>query len=218
MSKRRRSDGSEATASWRRDEEHDADLDRRKAGADLFKHLLGLYACCKITAKDFATACFFANEAGVGGADFSTYAVPPGKDSGRYQKALSAVLPEPGPFIICKTPQTPKGQELRQVVDVPISLGYERLLREVEKSPEILEKMDEERGICQTEAYACDVCCTWCWGGSTYKIIFVSVYCLSLCCWNVWLLGLLVLASVSRRNEPDTAQIHGPPRRERGHS
>eukprot|EP00959_Pyramimonas_sp_CCMP1952_P049368 1031342-Pyramimonas_sp.AAC.1 len=43
---------------------------QRKAGSDLLKHLMKLYASCRITAQQFAVACHFASEAGVPGGDF----------------------------------------------------------------------------------------------------------------------------------------------------
>ena len=64
-------------SAWQQGEEAQAAQQRREAGAELLKHLLGLFSVCKLSAKDFTTACYLCARAGTPGADFEAYAVPP---------------------------------------------------------------------------------------------------------------------------------------------
>ena len=50
--------------------------------------MLCLLAQQKVSAKDFCSLCYWANEAGCPGADFALYAAPPDRDSGYYQDSF----------------------------------------------------------------------------------------------------------------------------------
>ena len=58
---------------WQRQAAQDRWERERHAGAALLKHLLGLYAQAKITAKDLTIAFHYCSEAGMSGADFAGF-------------------------------------------------------------------------------------------------------------------------------------------------
>ena len=49
----------------------------REAGAALLRHVLSLYAACKLSAKDLCILCHYIALSGTQGADFSKYALAP---------------------------------------------------------------------------------------------------------------------------------------------
>eukprot|EP00959_Pyramimonas_sp_CCMP1952_P257679 5384469-Pyramimonas_sp.AAC.2 len=69
--------------------------EQRIGGAALFKHMMHMYALGKMSAADFAISCHHCVIAGVSGAPFDQYAVPPGRQSGRYQQYFDQVIPPP---------------------------------------------------------------------------------------------------------------------------
>lgn len=112
---------------WWRAAAHQDDAQRqRTAGAELMKWALTLYATSKISAKDFAIGCHWAQSAGVTGADFSMYAVAPGRASdGDYQSRLDKVLPMGVPLLYVNVPCMPPGAHERAVRVVPVAAAYE---------------------------------------------------------------------------------------------
>ena len=89
----------DAIPSWRAQQSAEEANRARQAGANLFKHLLGLFAERKVTAKDFAIACHWCRAAGVPGADFSSYGLAPGQASdGAYQRYLDRAIPPHAPI------------------------------------------------------------------------------------------------------------------------
>eukprot|EP00959_Pyramimonas_sp_CCMP1952_P225398 4713816-Pyramimonas_sp.AAC.1 len=60
----------------------------RTAGADLLRHFLQLYGSCKMSAKDFCTACWHCDKAEVPGAAFGMYALSPESQTGAFQSHL----------------------------------------------------------------------------------------------------------------------------------
>ena len=69
-----------------------SDQQRRESGYELLNLMISLFATQKISARDFCTLCWHANIAGVGGGDFSLYAVKPDKDSGAFQEPASLFI------------------------------------------------------------------------------------------------------------------------------
>ena len=105
--------------------------DARDAGSNLLKILLQLYASCKVSATDFCNICFFADAAGVPGANFAQYSLAPGKGSGKYQRLLSQVLPQPSGMICIKTPVNLNRSFRRSTRDTPIRCTFESLEEEL---------------------------------------------------------------------------------------
>ena len=137
-------------STWDVDEDAEPAMQaQREAGAALLKHLLSLYALCKLTAKDFAIACHYAASAGVPGADFTMYAVPPDQASdGNYQRQLDKVLPTGGPLDYLLVPSTIRGTGARRQLTVPIVPMYEALDREMLETPD--QKMRGRNGVLTT--------------------------------------------------------------------
>lgn len=116
---------------WQRAELEEEQQAQRVAGEGLFKHLLGLYALCKLSAQDLCVALHYANLAGVGGAEFDRYAMPPGMGSGRYQRHLDRVLPNATPMYDVRVPVTVRSSGARETRMLPCSPPHEALAREV---------------------------------------------------------------------------------------
>ena len=129
--------------SWRSSESAAEGQRRRTAGHDLLQHLLGMYATSKITAKDFAVACFYCSEARVEGANFSQYGVAPNQSSdGNYQKAVDrAVGAWRPPLYFVPTPVQLKGKVVRSIRQIPMNPIHEAIAREVSMQPSIVDEV-----------------------------------------------------------------------------
>ena len=127
--------------SWRRSADAAANLRARQAGADLLKHLTLLYAEKKLTAVDFSLACHYCTEAGVRGADFEQFAVPPGQSTGNYQKTVDRALPAFDPLYRMEVPMMERGTMHRQVREIPLNPLHEAVAREVRADPSLLERV-----------------------------------------------------------------------------
>ena len=101
-------DGLPGIPEWRLRENDINQQERREAGVSLLKHLLGIYALKKMSAKEFCVACYYCSLAAMPGGNFEDYALAPDKQSGAYQRKLDAVLPEAGPLYPCSIPLKPK--------------------------------------------------------------------------------------------------------------
>ena len=60
----------------------------------LFRFVISLYAFCKISARDLAILMYWIHQAGVRG-EFQQYGLPPGLQTGKYQRHLDKYLPQP---------------------------------------------------------------------------------------------------------------------------
>ena len=65
----------------------------RATGHALFKMYERLYIETKITAAEFCIMNYYNDQLGSPGGDFQKYGLEPGKQTGRYQQFLDAVLP-----------------------------------------------------------------------------------------------------------------------------
>ena len=107
----------------------------RAAGAKLLKHFLGLYACSKMTAKDFCVSCHYAAVAGTPGAQFDLYALGPDLPSGHYQRHLDIVLPGPGTTYQFVAPASTRRTSARDRRTVTIVLPHESVAAELRETP-----------------------------------------------------------------------------------
>jgi hypothetical protein len=129
-----------STSSWDATEVESSRAAQRHAGTSLLKHLLGLYAVCKLNAKDFTIACHYAALAHVPGGDFALYALSPDQSSsGNYQKHLDKVLPGSGPLYYVDVPCTIRGRGGQQLQSLPMMPMHEAFAKEIKVSPELLD-------------------------------------------------------------------------------
>ena len=127
--------------SWRAQESAAAANRTRHAGASLFKHLLGLFAERKISAKDFAIACHWCHESKVPGADFAAYGLAPGQSSdGAYQRYLDKSIPPMAPIYFLDAPCNIRGRGTRETRPIPTNPLHECIAREVRGDPSIMER------------------------------------------------------------------------------
>ena len=113
----------------------------RQAGSDLYKHLVSLYAVCKLSAKDLCIACHYAAEAEVPGGDFSSIALRPDQGStGNYQRHLDPLLPNPGAMYFVECPVTLRGSDSRDVQSIACLPPHEALAKELRADPSWLEQ------------------------------------------------------------------------------
>ena len=118
------------------------------------KSLLSFYALCKISAADFAIACWYADRAEVPGALFATYARPPGLQPGKYQSYLDGVLPSAGPYYMVSTPCSAKASAARLTRSIPIAPCHDSIHAEVASNANILGQLHGDGpDICRTVAY-----------------------------------------------------------------
>ena len=123
---------------WQRQAAQNRWEQERHAGAALFKHLLGLYATAKVTAKDLTIAFHYCSEAGMSGADFACYSVHPGQTSdGKYQRKLDHCLPQQIPLYQIDIPTAARAGH-RIVASVPTNLMHESFAKEVELTPSMI--------------------------------------------------------------------------------
>ena len=61
---------------------------QREAGHELYMMFKTLFAIHKISAQEFCVLNYWADRADVPGAEFKTYGLQPGEQSGRYQQFL----------------------------------------------------------------------------------------------------------------------------------
>ena len=95
----------------------------------------------------------------VPGADFTLYAVPPGKQTGKYQRHLDEVMPAPGPRYYVDAPCQEKrrtGRHTRSIPMCPINLS---IAKEMSSSPALLETLnanprDRDVNVMDTPAYS----------------------------------------------------------------
>jgi hypothetical protein len=99
-----------------------------------------MYACRKISAKDFAIACFHCTAAKVPGADFDSYAAAPGQSSdGNYQKAIDKVILPFSPLYWINTPVMPKTRAHREVRAIPMNPLHEAIATEIRSTTSLLD-------------------------------------------------------------------------------
>lgn len=130
----------------------------RHHGCEALKLIIGLYAECKITAKDFAVLCYHLANAGTPGASYDTYGQPPTLQSGKYQAYLNTVLPAPAPLYTIVTPGNWNASTLRRPLSIPFRTAFESIDTELADDPKslnILDGPDEGRPECalDTQAY-----------------------------------------------------------------
>jgi hypothetical protein len=94
-----------------------------------------LYASAKLSAYDMCVLCHFCDAAGIQGGSFNVYSLPPDMQSGKYQRHLDSVLPDPSYLIEVPTPQHPNRRPIRRVVNVPVRMACESLADEIENDP-----------------------------------------------------------------------------------
>lgn len=133
----------EEEPSWRTSEAQADRETQRDAGNDLFRHLMAMYALVKITAQDLCVGCFFAHRAGVLGADYARYALPPGLQDGRYQRHLDRAMPQSSPLYTVQTPCCIRRSGDREVRDLPCIVPHEALAREVAADPGIQSRVQQ---------------------------------------------------------------------------
>eukprot|EP00959_Pyramimonas_sp_CCMP1952_P457126 9474341-Pyramimonas_sp.AAC.1 len=109
----------------------------RKAGSQLLTHLLKLYASCRLTAQQFAVACHYCAEANVPGGNFRKYGSPEGLQSGKYQRNLDKVLPEPSHLYLIQVPGNVNHSPMRTIQSLPVKLAYEAIEDELAADPSI---------------------------------------------------------------------------------
>ena len=128
---------------WRADQHADDLNEIRRAGASHFKHLLGLFAERKISAKDFAIACYWANAAKIAGADWALYAVAPGQSSdGAYQRFLDKAIPPHSPIYVLELPTNVRGRGTRESTVLHLNPLHECIARGVRNDPDILNAVE----------------------------------------------------------------------------
>ena len=115
--------------------------EQRAAGASLLKQNMTLYALGKTSAADFAIQCHHCVLAGVHGAPFHLYGVPPGRQSGAYQQHLDKVIPPPSIQYTLIIPANVTRVERRAKFKCQVSLAYESIAAEIRKNPGILDKV-----------------------------------------------------------------------------
>ena len=116
---------------------------KRRAGADLLRHLLTMYAKCRMSAKDFCITAHLQALAGTPGADWALYAVPPGRGSGNYQRQLDAVMPGPEAIYMVPTPCVTRRTSERAARTVATVAVHESIAAEIKEEPAILQRVAE---------------------------------------------------------------------------
>ena len=93
---------------------------RRGMGALLFKHCLGLLAMKKITAKDFSILCWYADGAGVPGANWDTYMLNPESQTGKFAQKVWSNFPAAKHLMSLRVPamRRMKAERSSQVIHV----------------------------------------------------------------------------------------------------
>ena len=137
-----------------------------------------LYSSAKLTAKDLCIICYYADLAGVAGADFSLYSRPPDAQPGKFQAHLDRVLPEPKCLFSIATPCNPNRGPLRKIVHIPVRLACDSLADEIETDDTTRRMMDapcDERPQCvlDTPAYRCPLAsnkCCWLLVSESYML------------------------------------------------
>jgi hypothetical protein len=76
---------------WNEDSDDERMSEQDKAGSEFLEVLLGLYMASALTAQHFCVLCYWAAKGGVPGV-VATYALPPGRQSGKYQAHLDDKL------------------------------------------------------------------------------------------------------------------------------
>lgn len=135
----------ESVPYWKAAEVEAQKVKLRESGNALMRHLLGMYAVGKMTAMDFSIACHHADGAGVRGADFEKFALPPGQQSGMYQRKLDKNLPPPTAKESVQIPCCLNRDATRGTYALPVALFHERLADELRETPGILKEVANTR-------------------------------------------------------------------------
>ena len=120
--------------------------------------MLEWYATCKLTAQQFCTACDFCYAAGVRGGAFELYRMPPGKETGAYQKRLDRVLPPVDVTYDVPTPVNLNYFTIRTTKMTPVKYGWKCIEDELKSDPTILETLmadpgDRKKSVLDIPAY-----------------------------------------------------------------
>ena len=107
---------------WKRLEFEEALHRERMGGAGLLNLLFTWFAQRKINAQEFGVACWYGTEANKKGGSYCRYAIPPGRQSGKYQDSLDKVLPGPGPLVFETIPGTSRKEKERTDLTVAFSV------------------------------------------------------------------------------------------------
>ena len=98
------------------------------AGHNLYQLFLKLYCAQKLAAADLCQLCHWCALANVKDADFTQCGLPPGLQSGKYQRLLDTVLPASGHSTTITVPQSRKKHRIdRSTVEVTCSMVQESL-------------------------------------------------------------------------------------------
>ena len=117
----------------------------RHAGSELLRHLLTLYSTCKLSAKDFSIACYWADLAGTQGGAFKRYGVTPDSSSGNFQKHLDTALPDDTPLFDVAVPLMYGKSEHRAITKLPMSAFWQTLEAELEADPTTMSILELSR-------------------------------------------------------------------------
>ena len=110
----------------------------RRAGSKAFDLLLALYGSCKrMSAKDFCILCHHMTECGMVGGQWSTFALPPGKQSGKYKAKVDRNLPCAGPFYMASIASTVRNRAHVHQRQVTFRQVFRTIADEVRKSDDI---------------------------------------------------------------------------------
>ena len=113
------------------DDDELAQQRQREAGHELHHMFKTLFAVHKISAQEFCILNYWAGRADVMGADFTSYGLPPGEQSGRYQQYLDRKMNERGPYETVTVPCTAKHKAGRAETDIDIALAHESIADEI---------------------------------------------------------------------------------------
>jgi len=122
---------------------HSSSQSQRDAGSHLLSLLLRLYSSAKLSAFDFCLACHWADKAGAPGAAFDLYAVPPGQQSGKYQRHLDNVLPDVKHLTTVATPCNRNRGAARSIRHIIVRCIYESVEDELACDPTLHSMLDD---------------------------------------------------------------------------
>ena len=128
---------------WKRLEFEEALHRERMGGAGLLNLLFTWFAQRKINAQEFGVACWYGTEANIKGGSYFRYAIPPGRQTGFYQKSLDKVLPGPGPLVFETIPGTSRKEKERTELTVVFSTVWEPIEQDVLSNPGMLSEIDK---------------------------------------------------------------------------
>ena len=104
---------------------------QREAGHELYMMFKTLFAIHKISAQEFCVLNYWADRADVPGAEFKTYGLGPGEQTGRYQQFLDQKIKARAPYETVTVPGNAKHKAGRAEINIEIALAHESIADEI---------------------------------------------------------------------------------------